>query len=808
MSDIPEQPTCPDDWQKYANSRELADIPLKQSLPDGDAEITSCHDIYIDGSMLLKTIPAQLYVYTDVLALETETVISSQKNAIVVILARVLTADSPATLRVTPPADGECVISIWASQLDQIVQVCAGNSDTQTLDLGPGSGNLGVDISIGSDGSIQLQYNKRYAYDINPAYQASLQTQLRIALILFWRNTAIATAICGHVAAFTMKASPRHLVNAQAVSLGQQLAAQAMTADGSNYVPVLQLDRYMNTLEAALEAASDFEEQYNRFTDKEQAVEDQLNQWQAMLDKARDQESLRLSQRQAALDKYTDAAKTADKCYLEMLADSADLEKAGDIFNIEVERWIEWNKFLAVCKILGAIVGFAASIGGMFFGGGGNPAEAAEKAITIVEEEEEAANKITKVISSDTLKKLKKCIELLKSLYPKIQEIVDAAKVLEKDPSADIPPWDVIPGTGSSSGDTDSAALVALASWDTWALEADLSVKFAVDSSIKTADTFQLALHKHAINGKLLAQAQTEAVKAGQQYVQAAMEVVICQRDVERLESLISGYEGQQAVYEEAKASLFDRLMALKTSLVIEMRNILWAYKYYTLKDSQVIPGVSKSTADYKQDRLLIMQDIDDADSAYATDFQKFDYPTPSHKLPSNYNQLLLDGLRSAPDYKATFILSPDLDADGNRSFAAEFTDGFHYRLEGMEPTLVGVMPLPDKLEDGKVIVSLQITTSGLYQDVKDGELFSFTTIHQANRFSYELDAFGKPGLVRDHAIFETKNHAEPTPFTQWTVKLLTPDVLDLSGLEGVELYWSGHARFPEIPRHKSTMGE
>ncbi|KAI1496478.1 hypothetical protein F5X99DRAFT_414050 [Biscogniauxia marginata] len=808
MSDIPDQPKSPADWQKYATSREIAKIPLKQGHSDKESQIATYHDVYIDGSTLLKTSPAQLYVYTDVLALDDETVFNLPKNATVTILARVITAVVPkdpsktTTLRVIPAAEGECVISIWASQLDQDVAICARDSELQRLDLGPKSEYLGVNITINGHGdTIHLDYHKRYGYDASQEHKANLQTQLRIASVLFWRKTAIAISLCAHVATFTMTPSPYYLLNSQAVSLGQQLAAQAMTVDGSSYAPVLQLDRYMKTLDAALEAASDFEQQYDLFDNREQEVDDQKVQWQVMLDKARDEESIREYQRQVALDKYEDAAKTAEKCYLQMEADNAEVQIAGDKFNPELQRWEQKQKFLAVCKILGAIVGFAFSVGGMFLGGGGSDVAAeVSKAINTVEDEEKAASQIAKVVSSDTLKNLKKCVEVLKSLYPKINQIVDAVKVLERDPNAEIPSSDTIPGLGS--GDADAATLVTLASWDAWVLESDLSLKFAIDHYINTADTYQLILRKHAINGKLLAQAQAEAVKAGQQYVQAAMEVVLCQKDVARLESLIKDYQGQEVVYEEAKASLFDRFMALRTSLVIEMRSIVWAYKYYALKDSRVVLDVLKSAVEYKQDRLNIMQDIDDADSQYARDDQRFDYKTPSYKLPSNYHQLILDGLKSSPDHKASFTLSPDLDSDGKRSFAADFRDGFHYRLEGMEPTLRGAMPQPDKLQDGKVDVVLQITTSGLYQDVQDGQLFSFTSIHQVSRFSYELKASSEVGDVRDHAIFETKNHAEPTPFTQWTIKLLTPENVDLSGLEAVVLYWRGHNRFPEA-RHR-----
>lgn len=120
-----------------------------------------------------------------------------------------------------------------------------------------------------------------------------------------------------------------------------------------------------------------------------------------------------------------------------------------------------------------------------------------------------------------------------------------------------------------------------------------------------------------------------------------------------------------------------------------------------------------------------------------------------------------------------------------------------------MEPTLCGALPQPERLEDGKVVVDLQISTSGLYQDLQDDQIFSFTSLREVRNFSYELLASGETGKIYDHAVFPTVNHAEPTPFTQWTINLLNPENVDLSGLETVDLYWAGHYRVREEERRR-----
>lgn len=127
------------------------------------------------------------------------------------------------------------------------------------------------------------------------------------------------------------------------------------------------------------------------------------------------------------------------------------------------------------------------------------------------------------------------------------------------------------------------------------------------------------------------------------------------------------------------------------------------------------------------------------------------------------------------------------------------FNGGYHYRLDGLEVTLTGAVPEPSELQDGLVEVVLQITTSGAYSDIsEDNQVFQFVSLRQVKRFSYELLENGEQGEVRISAIFETKEHAEPTPFTQWTIKLLTPERVKLDGLTGVKLRWAGHVRYGE----------
>ena len=224
-------------------------------------------------------------------------------------------------------------------------------------------------------------------------------------------------------------------------------------------------------------------------------------------------------------------------------------------------------------------------------------------------------------LKSETLETLANCMKALDKIYSAVDGVVRAIHELEANPDADIPSIADISGT--SQGDENAALIVTLAAWDRWVLESDEQMQFAVNQQIEGASEYRLALRKHAINGKQLAQVEAEAVKSGQEYVQAEMNVILCDKDIVALKQLRDNYTGQEEIYAQAEAKFFDRFLTMRTSLVIEMRNLVWVYKYWALEDSQVVLDSEKSTADFRADLFFIDTEIETASSRYSTDFQR-----------------------------------------------------------------------------------------------------------------------------------------------------------------------------------------
>lgn len=297
-----------------------------------------------------------LNVYTDVLAFMTEDItLNPTKYGTVNIVTRVLTAAKPVTLRVPSGDAATSAISIYARVLDQPISVCMGDSKPVALDLGADTDNVGVAVAF-DNGEMVVEYLKKYPYDSHPELQASLETELRIALIQFWINSSIAISICSYVAVITAGQKSYTMLNTQAVALGQQLAGRVMAGQNMTYAPVLVLDTYKDTMQLALTAASAFETQYDRFQDKATSLKEQIEAWKTMLAKATESQTMQGKLRDSAYQKYQDAAKAADSCDQQFRFENDAVQNAGVHFQDGIEKWKFEQKLKAIKEIITAVI--------------------------------------------------------------------------------------------------------------------------------------------------------------------------------------------------------------------------------------------------------------------------------------------------------------------------------------------------------------------------------------------------------------------------------------------------------------------
>ena len=263
-------------------------------------------------------------------------------------------------------------------------------------------------------------------------------------------------------------------------------------------------------------------------------------------------------------------------------------------------------------------VAFAIAIGAMCVGdpepAATAPAEAAG-AIKDVAEAAEAAEEVTKIISLDTLKKLDEIVEKLAELLSSTIDNVEAIIAAEGEGEGSLSPF-----PPSAEGNEDLQALAGIAAWDKWTLDIEDQMKFAVSEGIDGASAYLLELRKHAIDGKLTTQSSAQTIKAGQEFVQVQLALQLAQADLARLQELRDNFKGEKEQLEVARLRFYDRLDAMRTSVLIELRNLVWAFKFYTLTDSKIAPDPLKMMEDYKEDLALLVQEVEKWEEGYASD--------------------------------------------------------------------------------------------------------------------------------------------------------------------------------------------
>lgn len=370
MSNLAPQPSSLAEWKAYATSEEVTSIPLREAENVNEDSVSEIflqsfsyfeltliywkkiailRGVYLEASAALLPSLLRLNVFSDVLAFtEQETIISPYKNGIIQIMCRVLTADAPVNIVI--PSDASGAISIYAAIVDQPITVATGD-DKLTLDLGPESENVGVALGF-SKGKLDYEYEKKYPTSRSDDLKASLNTLLRIALVQFWKNTSIAISLCSYVATMTTNKEDYNLLNTQAVALGQQLAGQAMAGPSMSYAPVLVLNRYKETTQNALNAATAFELQFERFQDKRESLENQILAWDTMLSQAKNESNMRINIRNMALEKYKSSRITAKSCETQFEEYNFDLEMRRIQFENGFAKWQDEQQLKAVFQIL------------------------------------------------------------------------------------------------------------------------------------------------------------------------------------------------------------------------------------------------------------------------------------------------------------------------------------------------------------------------------------------------------------------------------------------------------------------------
>ncbi|KAF7941575.1 hypothetical protein EAE99_001212 [Botrytis elliptica] len=799
-------PNTPDGWFQYSTSHSLSTLPQRSNIIAQHSKYV-VRDIYVDAPTAILASTSQLtQIFADVIAFSTpEITISISKNGVIYIISRVVTASGPFTITLNPASTNESAFTIYGSTFDQPISYKLNSSSTTPaipLDLSPASGNLGAQIDI-KNGEATLTYLTKYddlsITDIE--FTKCLITQLRIASIFFWTQSSLSLDLTSHVARATATSATGVLLNLQAHALGQQISSSVLTGPNINYVPVLTLSTYKLVLDDVIATASAFETQYNRFADRAAAIADQKIAWKAMLDQDEGNITLQQTLVTNSLARWNNATDFLNSAEVTMRSHQLDIRDKESDFNLGIQEWKREQIIDTIVDVFQAIFGFATAIGEIAIGDPEAAAAApgaAESAIKVVSEAGSLANLFLK---PETIEGIKGGTEAILKLYERTSAAVnDVAAVDLNSAGGDV--------SGEDQSNADLAAIVSIAAWDEWMIQSDEQMAYAVEQKIEGAGAYQAELRRHAIDGKLLVQARAQSVKIGQEYVQLWLQLQATKSNAARLQQLYDTYDGEQDAALEAQGYFYDRVSMLRTNIMIYMRDAIWAYKYYTLSDSTVVLDPLKTIVEYQEDLEMIVQEVTACKENYSSDFTPFIPTIQTIDLPLNYRTSVVNALQSSSN-SVTITLSPSTSTSSSTSaadtssslppIAGPFIDGSRFRVFGMRAFLLGATPKPSAFSSStsRATIRLQICTSGIYTDIQDGIIYGFTIKPLSRPFEYTVAKDGTVDLppVKD-SIIKSSDYVDPTAFAQWTVKIMNPGDLDLSGLTGLKLYWEGNARF------------
>ncbi|APA11695.1 hypothetical protein sscle_08g064650 [Sclerotinia sclerotiorum 1980 UF-70] len=805
MSSNNDVPTTPEGWKQYSESNSLPTIPQKSSVGVNGFKYVQ-RDIYVDVPTVLASAASarQISIYADVLAFPSPNIdIAVPKFGIIKFITRVVSGSGPLLITLTPAANEQSAFLIYGSTFDQPISFKIGSDSPVSLNLSPDLGNLGAKIIL-KNGVATLTYLSRYV-DLSVSdveFSKCLSTQIRIASILFWLKPAIALSLASHVARATASSLTGALLNLQAHALGQQISASALTGPNMNYAPSLSLGLYKMVLDGAIATTLAFETQYNRFSDRQAQIADQKLAWKAMLDQENDAVTVQQTLVSNALARWDSATDILNNAENTMQFHQIVLKEKEVLFSSGIEQWKLRQIEGAIFDVFRAVIGFSIAIGELAIGNptgaAAAPAAAASAVTTIAKAA--AAGATNALIKPDTLKALKGGTEAIFKLWDSTNAIVTEVRAQSTRVPSSI---NLNPAGGDVSGDdqgsADLTSIVSLAAWDDWMLQVDSQLSFAIAQKIEGAGAYQLELRRHAIDGKLLTQARAQAVKLGQEYLQLWLQLHATQANAARLQQLFDTYQDEEDIALEAQSYFYDRLLMLRTSIMIYMRDAVWAYKYYTLSDSSITLDPLKSTLAYQQDSQMIVQEVTISKERYSSDVTTFIPTILTTDLPLDYATSVVTALQSSSN-SVVITLSPNIvnrdpSSQNLPPITGPFTDGSMFRVSGMRAFILGAVPHTYK--NNTALVRLTISTSGVYADVQGDNVYGFT-IKALNRpFEYLMARDGTPSLppIKD-SIIKSQDYVDPTPFAQWTVKILNPQDFDLTGLTGLKLYWEGSARF------------
>lgn len=599
--------------------------------------------------------------------------------------------------------------------------------------------------------------------EIGSEFYLSLASIFQFATVLFDKEPIIAHSMFKWISSST--AGVKNLEEMFLKSSSLQVMLESSSGN-TTFVPYLSQTLYTNLAKAFVEVAKAYERQYERFSDKNEAIEARKEAAMLMLDHYRDTSEFAdklIVQAQSNFDNAVKALRTAES---RLKSQEYNVDLAKVTFQYGLKEWQYDQKLQAVFQGIGAVLSFAAAIPALF---AGHP-EMALAAVASV---------------PATLQSVAKAMEMLANITSALQDIVAASEKI-KEASNNLSQAASVEQLMAEIGNIGNDDLSGSVYWEKFQLEAERLLAEAINNNVPGARDYKLQLDILAIYGKSLSANQLAVVRISQELVRLNLQKQVSKKQEQRLSDYVNGLSASQQPNADMMQMFYQRYLDVKGALFIAFTNYSWAYKYWALRDSQLKPSIVNNVAELNNDLANIQRDYNIALERFNPPPQKFFNKTYSISAPE-----VLESLKQ--NKKATWPMTLD-----NPTFS-----GFgRVRLSTLRVWLEGARP------QGKPIY-ISISNSGNYRDRFQGQNYQFTAAPLQRVFQYRVNSIREPrdpdwqfsngeyGYVEvDGQVVDELQYAyfEPTPFSNWEISLpgLQNPSIDLSGVTQIVMEFAG----------------
>lgn len=772
----------------------INDLPANTEYPEwlntpyvqNDSVTRSTSDLYINlkdwinQQNLYKVKPTKIYIFADTLEVDENFNLVMNNQNIVIFARRVVGAGVPTF--VLGQQGAAASVTVIAQEMETPFNVLAFTPEgTVTADTIDTKESQGTSIILSKEHYVKQQLSTELAANIQLAKQQFSDIANRsfdMATSLYDTQPATSLAILNWLEVSMRNAGKTVSEDPLLTDLYLQTVAFKQFTDLSsrsdNFVPYLDRSLYQEKYKAYLQAMIAFEQKRELVSDRNSRIEDKIENTRLALanidDVLESQDSI-VKQSEQNIAKLLDSVTAVEAQYKtqELTALSA---RSDYLYGVEV--WKTQQQLNAALAIFKAIAEIGGAVSGVFTGNLSGINDVTEQLAKTPEALDKAKNLVTNVKNvTGIIDSITKTVAGIASLTNEVKSTIKQKRISETMDSFDF----AVPSLNESN-----------LAWDLMLAEVRSNLRYADSLGIKGARVYLLEMEKQVLLGKAINASQLNLVQEQAKLVDLLLTRKVTLNQKDRLASLVASASEDSAVQKRIEQELSRVSLHFKRPMFVALSNYVAAYEYWALKNSDVKPSLGKSYLEYQFDLAAI-------ENEYVNALNRFQ-PAPQD---FNIDNFVIDDAKQIEALFKTgeFNFNVPLEQMQFCAFDRVRLDKIRVFIEG------------ENLPYGKQF-NLSISNGGNYYDRFRQEEFKFSANPITRAFYYRLDdaVNNQVSIITDGSLSDKFAYAyfEPTPFTNWNVKLNNFDSTDtsnnqyLNSVERLRVEFSGNG----IPNGRS----